>query len=312
MSDILQESFQKLIEQFDAVTGQDDSYAVTTENELKSIWPEQGDDEIMVHVYEGDKRMEPFHRHDYFFFDYAYRNNHQSISDFDGNLITIHENECYIGQPFSGHAIRSIQGEDAVIIGIRIKRDAFIKHFLPALSKDFYLFHFFLDPDKDEHLDGYIHLAFEDPTVIRMLLEMIVIEYAHSKEDTQSILRSMLTTLLMYVSRVYRDNMKKGPKRPLVYKILEYIYTHLDTATLRSTAECFAYHPNYLSNLLHAEMGKTFSEIILSSRMERAALFLQNTELSIDDIALMIGYKSSASFYRAFKRYYGVSPREYK
>lgn len=45
--------------------------------------------------------------------------------------------------------------------------------------------------------------------------------------------------------------------------------------------------------------------------MERAVILLKGTDLAINEIALMLGYSNSSNFYRAFREYYGVSPREY-
>jgi len=42
--------------------------------------------------------------------------------------------------------------------------------------------------------------------------------------------------------------------------------------------------------------------------MQRARL-LDHTDLSIEKIAAMLGYSNSSNFYKAFRGYYGVSPR---
>lgn len=45
--------------------------------------------------------------------------------------------------------------------------------------------------------------------------------------------------------------------------------------------------------------------------MERASALLRGTNLPIEDIATMLGYGSSSNFYKAFREYYGMSPREF-
>ena len=42
-----------------------------------------------------------------------------------------------------------------------------------------------------------------------------------------------------------------------------YMGEHSDTVTLKDIAKRFSYHPNYISTLLHREIGKSFSEILL-------------------------------------------------
>ncbi len=55
--------------------------------------------------------------------------------------------------------------------------------------------------------------------------------------------------------------------------------------------------------------GKTFSAYVEEMRMEKAQLLLQNPNLTIQEIAETIGYTNTNSFYKAYKRYWGQSPR---
>ena len=45
--------------------------------------------------------------------------------------------------------------------------------------------------------------------------------------------------------------------------------------------------------------------------MERAVLLMQNTTLSIEEISVMLGYSNQSNFYKAFKGYFGKTPRDY-
>ena len=59
------------------------------------------------------------------------------------------------------------------------------------------------------------------------------------------------------------------------------------------------------------ETGRKFTEILLEKRMERAALLLRNTTLSIEEISSLLGYSNHSNFFKAFKEYYKKTPREY-
>lgn len=58
-------------------------------------------------------------------------------------------------------------------------------------------------------------------------------------------------------------------------QIVQYIETNSDTMTSASAAAHFGYHPVYLSKLLPKKTGRTFSEILLASRMRRVKLLLE-------------------------------------
>ena len=279
--------------------------------DVTSYWPGSEDEDVLVCVFNGKEIHEPFHRQDFFFINYAYKNSYQALSEKYNNLIVIGEDECYIGQPYSGYALRADSKVDVTIIGVLIRKDSFFREYLPTVYTDSDLFKFFINPQKNKFSDEYIHLPVAREHAIRMILEMMVVEYADRKEDTQRILKSMLQTLLLEITRRYRIEKAGTSPRSVTEQILDYMGDHSDVVTLKDIAAHFHYHPNYISALLHRETGRKFSEILLEKRMERAVLLMKNTPLSIEEIAAMLGYSNHSNFYKAFKEYYGVTPREF-
>ena len=277
-----------------------------------SQWQGDPDDDIMVVVFKGNHISEPFHRQDFFFIDYAYHLDYNALSAKYDNLVTVREGDCYIGQPFSGYALKGDSADDDIImIGVHIKKEAFFKEYLPALSMDADMFRFFLNPQTDKFSDEFIHLSFEKTSPIRSLLELMVIEFADKKEDTQLVLKPMVLSLFMHIARRYRLEKPSISANSLTERVVQYINSHPETVTLQDIASHFSYHPNYISTLLHNETGKTFSEIVLEKRMERAVILLKGTTLSIEEIADMLGYNNFSNFYKAFKSFYGKTPRSY-
>ena len=277
-----------------------------------SQWQGDPNDEIMVVVFKGKHISEPFHRQDFFFIDYAYHRDYNALSAKFDNLITVREGDCYIGQPFSGYALKGdSKDDDIIMIGVHIKKETFFREYLPALSMDANLFRFFLDPQTNKFSDEFIHLSFEKTSPVRGLLEMMVMEYADKKEDTQRILKPMVLSLFLHIARKYRLEQFLPACDTLEEKILQYINSHPETVTLKEIAAHFSYHPNYISTLLHKKTGKKFSDIVREKRMDRAAILIKGTDLSIEEISAMLGYNDMSNFYKAFRMHYGMSPREY-
>lgn len=106
----------------------------------------------------------------------------------------------------------------------------------------------------------------------------------------------MVLTLLMQVARQYRQSAPVPENETLADRIVRYIGAHSAAVTLKDIAAHFSYHPNYISTLLRRETGKSFSEILLEQRMERAVSLLKGTDLSIEEIAEMLGYSNSSNF----------------
>jgi len=66
---------------------------------------------------------------------------------------------------------------------------------------------------------------------------------------------------------------------------------------------------------LHRRLGENnsrYSEILASVREYRAKELLRNSDLSIQQIASTLGYSDNANFRKAFKRWQGCSPREFR
>lgn len=61
-----------------------------------------------------------------------------------------------------------------------------------------------------------------------------------------------------------------------------------------------------------AEAGLKFSDIHERLRLEAARTYLRRGELSLDEVAEILGYSEQSSFGRAFKRWTGQTPRQYR
>lgn len=274
-------------------------------------WPGPSDEDVLVVVHQCAGVRELFHRHDFFYFNYTYRGCYESLSQRYDNRITVREGELYAGQPFAGHALLAHDDADVVIIGVLVKKEAFFRSFLPMLSSDSRFMRFLLDPSTDCFADEFIHFELEDQCTTRALLEMMVVEYANKRDDTQEVLKPLVLSFLMQVARRYACSGGGQEPDKLSERIVRYMSEHVDTVTLKAVADKFSYHPNYVSTLLRKETGKSFSELLREQRMDRAAVLLGGTDLPVSEIARLLGYSNTSNFHKAFRAHYGTSPRSY-
>lgn len=73
--------------------------------------------------------------------------------------------------------------------------------------------------------------------------------------------------------------------------------------------------PNKLSEFFNQVMGLSFNEYINQNRVEDAKQLLIGNEyelLTIEALAIKAGFKSTATFYRCFKKYTGHSPAQWR
>lgn len=70
--------------------------------------------------------------------------------------------------------------------------------------------------------------------------------------------------------------------------------------------------PYYFSKIFKDGTGENFIEYLTNIRMEKAKELLSNTDYSMKEICVMVGYSDPNYFSRSFKKNVGVTPTEYK
>ena len=85
-----------------------------------------------------------------------------------------------------------------------------------------------------------------------------------------------------------------------------------ENITLFGIAEELHVSPYYLSHNFKEKTGCNFVEYLTRVRMEEASWLLRNTELSVGNIAAMVGYENPGYFSRVFKTYHTLTPEQYR
>ena len=60
------------------------------------------------------------------------------------------------------------------------------------------------------------------------------------------------------------------------------------------------------------EEGTTYKELLNETRRDLAAQYIKVSGVSINEITYLLGFSEPSNFSRAFKRWTGVSPSEYR
>ena len=98
-----------------------------------------------------------------------------------------------------------------------------------------------------------------------------------------------------------------------INKVVAYINNHLDeTLDLKTLANEAALSDFHFHRIFKALKGEAIGGYITRLRLEATARLLRYTALTIEEIAFNIGYETSASLSKTFKKQYGISPTEYR
>ncbi len=69
---------------------------------------------------------------------------------------------------------------------------------------------------------------------------------------------------------------------------------------------------DYLEKLFKRELGITVGNFILSSRVQSSQKLLKNSNMSISEIAIAMGFSSSSHYIKAYKSIYNITPSKHR
>ena len=95
-------------------------------------------------------------------------------------------------------------------------------------------------------------------------------------------------------------------------KIMKYIDSNIENASLGELAQMLGYSTIYTGNLVKKITGKTFKKLLQDKRLMLATQMLLETEMSVGEIIKSIGYENENFFRRIFHKRYGVNPLAFR
>ncbi len=94
--------------------------------------------------------------------------------------------------------------------------------------------------------------------------------------------------------------------------ILKYMQENYCTVSLKELSDFFNYSERHIQRIIKSSTGASFSENIQKLKMRQAIRLLANPDISLSVIAEELGYQDSGNFRHTFKKFYGVTPAEYR
>ncbi len=223
------------------------------------------------------------------------------------NLISLKKGEMIIVQP-NCPLIMEPKNHYFIVSLMKVTSNYFLKEYFSIINNNAKLFRFFLDPFSSKNFSDFLVVNNLPVEFIEETFKGIDNEYNSLNPDKYIMMRALLQMLIIHISRcVNSENSFKS----LEDNILQYILYNPNTS-LRDVSDNFKYHPNYISGLIKKKTGHTFKEILIQNRMDKAINFLKNSDYKVEEIANIVGYSDPITFYKAFKKYYGCSPKSIK
>jgi AraC-like DNA-binding protein len=115
------------------------------------------------------------------------------------------------------------------------------------------------------------------------------------------------------VSNVLQFPIEESVPEPRVQTVINFMSANLHrSVSLSELASVVNLSPSHFSHLFKTETGISPGEYLISLRMEKVRHLLATSFLSIKQIMALVSYSNRKDFVRYFKRYFDLTPSEYR
>lgn len=181
---------------------------------------------------------------------------------------------------------------------------------------------------KDYHFFSYnvteaLHLSEKEKTILFDCVQKIEQELQENIDShSQTLIVSNIELLLNYCSRYYGRQFitRKNVNTDIVAQVEQLLHDYFRSEELKQNglpsvrflAEKVHLSPNYLSDLLKKETGKSAQDHIHYQLIEEAKTVLLHSNASVSEIAYDLGFEYTQYFSKLFKQKTGLTPSEYR
>lgn len=157
-----------------------------------------------------------------------------------------------------------------------------------------------------------------DGTEIPAILRQMMAEWEEQAFGYELSLRADVTRVILFLLRRWREANPQlcttvaPTDRHLMQTALAYIGTHYAYLTERDVAQACGISTVAVSRLFARTVKSTFPEYVRGVRLREAEKLLLTTDLTVTDIALQVGFSTSAYFIAKFREARGVTPYRFR
>ena len=260
--------------------------------------------------YDFDDSMREFdeHSHDYYEFYFLISGNIQYT--IDDHSYSLRKGDVLLIKPTQRHfaAIKSLDKKPYVRYVLWLSPDYLKSMCSPNTN-------LMLPFEKISGASNHMHISEESQLMISKLLQQMMINIKSEEYGSDILLNALIIELLVSLARIklyYQPVLPDGSAvtDPLISKALNYISEHItEEIRVEEIADALFVSRSYLSRQFTEFMG-----ISIYSYIVKKKLYLSKQELignsMIKDAYLMYGFGDYSSYFRAFKKEFGMSPRQ--
>lgn len=155
---------------------------------------------------------------------------------------------------------------------------------------------------------------------IKHILKQMIDEHEKNSIWKKDILSSLAIRLISELTRIYYpESVSSSSKAESTdlnesrsWIIDQLLLDDCSNVTLNDFAENMGVSPRHAERIIKDYYGASFKKLRYEAKMAMAATLLEKKNISVEECSAKCGYTTSSAFITAFKKKYGVTPKEYK
>lgn len=221
---------------------------------------------------------------------------------------------CIIA-PGTKHAISAFS-DDCLMFNILLRTSTFETAFFGVLSGNDFLSDFFMHTLYSSNRHPYLLFRSGNDAELLNYIGFAHQEFRRNRQYKNRMLISIIDAFFITLLRnqganvILPDTPSDGDENTIL--ILKYIQEHYTTVTLTELATFFNYSERQIQRIIKGSTGVSFSENIQKLKLRQATNLLRDKNQSISAIAEELGFCDPGTFRNVFKKYYNMTPTEYR
>ena len=251
----------------------------------------------------------PEHTHDYIEAVYMCKGNTTHI--INGKKISLKEGELlFLGQNAKQEILPAKKDDIAINF---IIQPSFFNTTLEMLgAEDSPIKSFLINSLFGKENQSYLHFKVANVLPIQNLMENLIWTLTNNVPNKRNINQTTMGLLFMQLLNHTDKLVYESKEDRAIMNIFRYIEENYKDGSLTKASSLLHYDFYWLSHEIKNRTGRTYTEHLQEKRLSQSAYFLKNTSLSVEEIALAVGYQNKSYFHRIFFKKFGMSPKKYR
>ncbi len=251
----------------------------------------------------------PEHTHDYI--EAVYMCAGVTTHIINGKLLLLKEGELLLlGQRARQEILPA--GERDIAVNFIIRPSFFDKTLEMLGAEETPIKKFLLGALFEKENRGYLHFKVAGVLPVQNLVENLIWTLISNTSNKRNINQTTMGLLFMQLLNHTDKLSYESREDRAIMDIFRYIEENYKNGSLTEAARVLHYDFYWLSHEIKNRTGKTYTEHLQEKRLSQAEFFLKNTSLSVEEVAMAVGYENKSYFHRIFKEKYGKSPKKYR